>query len=136
MPVEIAVELPDNIDDLVSRYVKLRDTIKAADDAHKKKTEVARAYLEKLNGKLLEKLNEVGGESVKTASGTAYRTTRRSASIADGDVFRSFIIDNGHFDLVDWRANAVAVDDFIKDNGVSPPGINYSETFTVGVRRS
>lgn len=136
MTVEVAVQLPDNIDELVAQYIKLRDKIKEADEAHKKKTELARTYLDKLNGKLLERLNEVGGDSVKTPHGTAYRTARRSATIADGDVFRKYVIDNQMFDLVDWRANAGAVDDFINDNGSQPPGVNYSVAYTVGVRRS
>lgn len=136
MTIHVQVELPDSIDELVSQYIKLRDKIKEADDAHKKKTEQARAYLDLLNGKLLERLNTLGGESVKTAHGTVYRTTRRSASIADGDTFRQYVIDNEGFDLVDWRANANAVDDFIKEHGVQPPGVNFSTAFTVGVRRA
>jgi hypothetical protein len=136
MPVDIQVDLPDNVDELVSRYIKLRDKLKEADEAHKLKTQAARAYLDTLNGKLLERLNEIGGDGIKTPHGTAYRTTRRSASIADGAVFRQYVIDNASFDLVDWRANANAVDDFIKENGSQPPGVNYSVAYTVGVRRS
>ena len=129
-------EPPQNIEELVEQFVKLRDRLKEADDEHKKKTRDAREYLEKLNGKLLERLNEIGGESVKTAAGTVYRTTRRSATIADGEVFRQFIITNEAFDIVDWKANANAVDDFIKSQGCPPPGVNFSTAFTVGVRRS
>jgi hypothetical protein len=130
------IPLPDSIDELVGQMVKLRDKLKEADDAHKAKTAGARSYKEQIEGKLLEKLNEVGGESVKTAHGTVYRTTRRSASIADGDLFRGFVIGNDAYDLVDWRANANAVDDFIKSAGSPPPGVNYSMTYTVGVRRA
>ncbi len=130
------IQLPENIDDLVAQMVKVRDKLKEADDAHKAKTKVARDYKEALEGKLLSKLNEVGGESVKTSSGTVYRTTRRSATIADGDRFRSFVIGQEAFDLVDWKANANAVDDFIKSEGSPPPGVNFSTAFTVGVRRS
>lgn len=136
MPVEALIELPESIDELVSQYVKLRDKIKEADDAHKRKLEPARAHLEKLNAHLLERLNDVGGESVKTAHGTVYRTTRRTASIADGDAFRGYVISKQLFDLVDWRANANAVDDFIKAKGVQPPGVNFTTAYTVGVRRA
>lgn len=136
MTVHVQVQLPENIDDLVNQYIRLRDKLKEAEDAHKEKTKNARAYLELLNGKLLERLNDVGGDSVKTPHGTVYRTTRRSASIADGDTFRQYVIEQEQFDLVDWRANANAVDDFIKENGVQPPGVNFSQAFTVGVRRS
>lgn len=136
MTVHVQVQLPENIDDLVTQYIRLRDKLKEADEAHKEKTKNARAYLDLLNGKLLERLNDVGGDSVKTPHGTVYRTTRRSASIADGDSFRQYVIENEQFDLVDWRANANAVDDFIKENAVAPPGVNFSTAFTVGVRRS
>jgi hypothetical protein len=126
---------PENIEELVAQYVKLRDRLKEADDAHKKKTKDARDYLDRLNGKLLERLNEIGGDSVKTEAGTAYRTTRRSATIADGEVFREFIITNEAFDIVDWRANASAVEDYIRAEGGPPPGVNFTTAFTVGVRR-
>jgi hypothetical protein len=136
MSAEQAVSLPENVDQLVDQYVRLRDKLKEADDAHKKKTAAAREYLVMLNGKLLEQLAAVGGESVKTPHGTAYQSTKRSASIADGDAFREYVINNGEFDLVDWRANANAVDDFIKEHGAVPPGVNFSTMITVGVRRA
>lgn len=132
----IVTNPPDTIDQLVDQYVRLRDKIKEADDAHKAKLKDAREYLEKLNGQLLARLNEVGGESVKTSHGTVYRTTKRTASIADGDVFRQYVIEHEAFDLVDWRANANAVDDHIKTELAPPPGVNFTTTYTVGVRRS
>ena len=130
------MDIPDNIEVLVSRYVQLRDTLKKVDEDHKEKTREAREYREALEAKLLAKLNEVGGESVKTKEGTVYRTTRRSASVADGDAFRKFIIEHELFDLVDWRANAPAVGEYIEEEGAPPPGINFSTAFTVGVRRA
>lgn len=130
------IPLPDTIDELVNQMVRTRDRLKEADDAHKEKTKVARDYKERLEAALLAKLNEVGGESVKTAHGTVYRTTRRSATIADGGTFREFVISNEAFDLVDWKANANACDDFIKNEGTPPPGVNFTTAFTVGVRRA
>lgn len=131
----IHVDIPANIEELVRQYVLLRDKIREAEDAHKAKLKDAKEHLEKLNNTLLERLNALGGESVKTASGTVYRTTKRSASIKDGDTFRRFVIENEAFDLVDWRANATAVDDFIQEQQAPPPGVDFSTTYTVGVRR-
>lgn len=130
-----AVELPENVDQLVDHYVRLRDKLKESDDAHKKKTAAAREHLMLLNNKLLAKLNEVGGDAVKTPHGTAYRTSRNTASIADGDAFREYVLSNEAFDLLDWKANSTAVADFIGENAVPPPGINFSVAYTVGVRR-
>lgn len=134
--MNVHVEIPASIDELVSQYVRLRDKIKEADDAHKAKLKDAKEHLENLNNTLLDRLNQVGGESVKTSSGTVYRTTKRSASIADGDAFRQFVINNEAFDLVDWRANPNAVDDFIKEEKAPPPGVNFATHFVVGVRRA
>lgn len=134
--MSIHVPVPNTVEEIVDQFVRLRDKIKEADDAHKARTKIARDHKDLLEAKLLEKLNEIGGESVKTKNGTVYRTTRRSASIADGDAFRQYVINNGEFDLVDWRANANAVDDYIRSNTVPPPGVNFSTAFTVGVRRA
>ena len=132
----IHVDIPVNIDELVRQYITLRDKIKEAEDAQKARLKDAKEHLEKLNSTLLDRLNQLGGESVKTSSGTVYRTTKRSASITDGDTFRQFVISNEAFDLVDWKANANAVDDFIKTESAPPPGVNFTTTFQVGVRRS
>jgi hypothetical protein len=130
------VSPPDNIDELVDQFIKLRDKLDAADKAHKEKTATAREYRMLLEAKLLERLNDIGGQSVKTEHGTVYRSTKKSATMADGELFRNFVRSMELFDLVDWKANANAVADYIEQNNVPPPGINYSTHFTVGVRRS
>lgn len=127
---------PQEFDALVAQYVKLRDALKAADEAHAAKLKSAKDYLLALNNQLLDRLNQVGGDSIKTEAGTAYRTTRRSATIQDTGAFRTYVIGEEMFDLVDWKANANAVDDFVKSQGVLPPGVNLTTAYTVGVRRS
>lgn len=129
------VQIPEKVDDLVEMYIKLRDRIKQANDAHEERLKAAKELLERLNGTLLTKLNEVGGDGIRTPHGTAYRTERKSATLADPAVFRSFVIDHGQYDLADWKANATAVAAFIEENQSIPPGVNYTTTFTVGVRR-
>lgn len=119
----------------VEQYVRLRDEIKRRDDQHKDEMKPFREMLEKLNGLLLSHLNEVGGESVKTDAGTVYRTPKKAASIADGDAFMRFVIDNQAWDLLDRKANVTAVEGFIEENSAPPPGVNFSITNVVGVRR-
>ena len=127
---------PTTADQLVAQFVAIRDKIKEADDAHKARTKAARDYKDLLEGKLQDLLNLIGGDSVKTPHGTAYRTTRRTATIADGQAFRDYVTANSRYDLLDWKANASSVDDFIKDNQVPPPGINFALALTIGVRRA
>jgi CRISPR/Cas system-associated protein Cas7 (RAMP superfamily) len=120
----------------VAQYVKLRDLIKAKDDEHKKNMLAYKETLEKLNAILLDHLNVVGVNSASTDSGTVYRTEKKSASLADPQAFMTFVIANHAFDLMDRKANTVAVEAFIKENNAPPPGVNFNSTFVAGVRRA
>jgi hypothetical protein len=120
----------------VSQYVALRDLIKAQDDAHKKAMKPAKETLEQLNAVLLAHLNQVGANSAATDNGTVYRTEKKSASLADGKAFMDYVIAAGAWDLLDRKANVTAVEEFIKGNNAPPPGVNFSSTYIVGVRRA
>lgn len=124
-----------SMDGLIGMYVKMRDRIKAQDDEHKEKMKPAKELLEYMNNRLLEKLNEVGGDSIKTGEGTAYRTEKRSASIEDATAFRDFVIANELWEMADWRANVTAVEDFREEHQSLPPGVKFNSVFLVGVRR-
>lgn len=119
----------------VSQYVRLRDLIKEKDDAHKEQMAPYREALNDLNSLLLNQLNNAGADSVGTSAGTVYRTKKESASIADMEAFWGYIEKNDAFDLLDKRANVTAIRDFIEEFKVPPPGINFTTTHVVGVRR-
>ena len=127
---------PATMDALVAQYVKLRDKIKESDDAYKAKMAPAKDYLEKLNGVLLQQLQAAGAESVKTPYGTAYKTTKRSATVADSGEFRGFVIENRAWDMADWKANAPAVEAYLQENQQLPPGVNLTSVVVTGVRRA
>jgi peptide methionine sulfoxide reductase MsrA len=120
----------------VAQYVALRDKIKAQDEAHKIAMKPAKETLEQLNSVLLAHLNGLAVNSASTDSGTVYRTEKKSASLADGKAFMDFVIANAAYDLLDRKANVTAVEEFIKGNNAPPPGVNFSSTYVVGVRRA
>lgn len=137
---------PPNFEKRIEQYVKLRDEIKRLDDEHKSKMKPYRDTLEQLNGVILQGLQATNSDSAATAAGTAYRTTKPSASIADATAFWSFVTTQGYWDLLDKRANITAVKDYIEQQEElaksdptikpgPPPGINYTTKVEVGVRR-
>jgi len=130
------IKLSDNVDVLVNQFVATRDRIAKEDEAHKIRMSKARGLLQALNDHLTTRLRAVGGDSVKTPNGTAYLTTKKTATIADPAAFRAYVLENERYDLVDWKANAPAVNDHIDTETVPPPGVNYSTRVTVGVRRA
>ena len=125
----------ETIDEMVAQYVKMRDGLAAADEAHKAKTAPAREWLMNQNARLLGRLQELGVDSAATPHGTAYRKSKKSATIADPAAFRLYVINAGAWDLADWRANAPACEEFIEKNKAPPPGVNYTLAYDVGVRR-
>jgi hypothetical protein len=124
------------IDLRVDQYIKLRDKIKEIEARHKDELKPYKETLEKLNAVILAHLTQVGGESIRTAAGTAYRTEKKAASLADPQAFMEYVISNEAWDLMDRKANVAAVADFINEYNAPPPGVNFSSTFVVGVRRS
>jgi len=130
------IETPLGVDTLVENYVSLRDQIKGRETEHKEELKPLKELLDNLNGVLLEKLNQVGGNSIATDSGTVYRTEKKSASLADPKAFMDYVLENNAFDLLDRKANVTAVTEFIKENNAPPPGVNFSSTYVVGVRRA
>jgi hypothetical protein len=131
------MERPPTVDisKRVDQYVRLRDLIKTKEDEHKAVLKPYKEMLEKLNSVLLDHLNTINGESVRTDTGTVYRTEKKAASLADPDAFMRYVIGSEAWDLLDRKANVTAVADFIEENNAPPPGVNFSTTFVVGVRR-
>lgn len=121
---------------LVKNYVAIRDRIKELNEAH---DAAMKPYIEvqnALTAKLQEVLETADAQSIKTSEGTVYASTRYSASLADPKAFMDYVIENKQFDLMDRKANATAVRDFVEVKGSPPPGVNLSAIRTIGVRRA
>lgn len=118
----------------IEQYLAVRDKIKMMEDEAKKAIEPFKLIQEQLAGWLQEFMDKTGGDSIKTKAGTAYVSTRYSATLADPDAFMQFVIENKLFDLLDRRANATAVKDYTGEKGAPPPGVNLTALKTIGVR--
>lgn len=121
----------------VAQYVKLRDIKKAKEKAHKAEMERYDTALSLLNKTLLDMLRATKQDSANVRGiGTVYKTTKKSATIADKDAFKRHVIGAEDYDLLDWRCNVTAAEAFITENKTTPPGVNWSTLVEVGVRRT
>ncbi len=124
------------IDKKVEEYILVRDTLRSLDVEIE---ELKKPWLEiknKLEGEIMAFLEETGSSSVRTPLGTCPTTTRYTASLVDAEVFMKYVVDNHKFYLLDRRANATAVKDYVKENNALPPGVNLNAICSVGVRRA
>jgi hypothetical protein len=121
---------------VVSKYVEIRDEIKARNDAHATAMTEITETQNLLTAWLTKHLEAVGAESVRTKAGTVYSSTRYSASLADPQAFMNYVKTTDNFDLLDRKANATAVREHVATQGGLPPGVNLNAIRTVGVRRA
>lgn len=120
------------LEQMIDNYVKIRDAKDNAKKAFTIETERMTAALVKLEGLILGALE--GAESIKTQCGTAYTKSRTSCSVKDREAFYQFALDTDNLGVIDMKANAKAVRE-LNEAGTIVPGVNYSETLVVGVRR-
>jgi phage host-nuclease inhibitor protein Gam len=124
------------LSEAVELYIKMRDKkaeLKAEFDA---KVAPLNEKMDKLEAKLLDVFNQTGMDSVKTESGTAYTTTRVTASVADKDVFMTHVRENDDWGLLEIRASKTAIEQYRSVHDDIPPGISMREERVVNVRRS
>lgn len=130
------VAVAAKVDARVQQYIAIRDKMKELNEAH---DAVMRPFVDlqnSLTGWLQSFLETAGADSIKTANGTCYSTTRFTASLADPKAFMDFVISTKNFDLLDRKANVTACKDHVEQHGALPPGVNMSSIKTVGVRRA
>lgn len=125
-----------NVTELVGKYIKLRDLKAKLDAEHKERVGPITAAMEKAEGALLAMFDQLGMDSAGCDAGTAYRTTKSSATVADMDAFLEFVRDNEAWHFLERRVAKTQVDEYVAQNQDLPPGINYSTVVSINVRRA
>ncbi|QGM46138.1 hypothetical protein [Methylocystis heyeri] len=116
-------------------YIQLRDKKKAFEDKCKESIKPVNDAMDKLESYFLNKLNQSGGESLSFPAATVYKSVKSSASVADAEVFRDYVMLSSNLDLLDIKANVTAVEDHIGKYQEPPPGVNFKQYDRVGFRR-
>lgn len=130
------VEPVVKLDDIVARYVALRDKkaqLKAKYDADV--AEIERG-LERCEAYFLQRMQEQGLEALPTSAGTAYKSVQRSFKVADWDSFLPFVREHGLWTMLEKRAAKSAVEEYVTAHNDLPPGLDSHAKVVVNVRRS
>lgn len=122
--------------EIIEKYIELRDKKSDLSAAYKKKVAGLDAALDQLEAILLEKLNEIGMDSAKGSTGTVYKSKRTSATVADWDYVLDYIQKNELWNMLEKRVSKQAVEQYVEEHGNLPPGINWREELVVNIRRS
>lgn len=130
-------------DELIKRFLDLRDHL---DEQGKRFQEWAKPFreeMEAIQSELHAKLLELGGDkpALKTASGTAFTTTKKNPRIENRDIYLDWILDNwdnGGNAMLQLREPKVdeVVGYMDQHDGQLPPGVKLEPFTTVSIRRT
>jgi len=133
---EVAEAPAPTLDQVVLKYIALRDKKAEHKKAYDAKIEAIDAGLEKLEAFIKASLEQLGVESVRTSAGTAYQSTRTSATAADWPMVLEWIRANEHWDMLEKRVNKSFVESYRNEFEDLPPGVNWREERVINIRRS
>lgn len=125
-----------SITEVVAKYIRARDLKAKLEAEHKQHIAPIVAAMDKMEGALLALFNAQGMDSAGCEAGTAYRTTKTSATVGDMDAFLDFVKTNDAWHFLERRVAKTQVDEYVAANNELPPGINYSSIAAVNVRRA
>jgi hypothetical protein len=120
--------------ELMQRLLLVREAVSAVTARHREELAPLIAAREETENALLALLDEVGDNIKIRGIGTAYRRLDTSATISDGQAFREYVIRNKEWSLTEWRANKTAVREYVMTHKTVPPGVNYTQSWAVGLR--
>tara|TARA_Y100000296_G_scaffold44831_1_gene51415 strand:+ start:1878 stop:2279 length:402 start_codon:yes stop_codon:yes gene_type:complete len=91
---------------------------------------------EKIEVEFLKRFNKRGIDNVSARGiGTAYRSVRASAKVADWDSLLDFIKKESAWEMLERRVSKVAVEQFKAETDDLPPGVDWGETQVINFRR-
>jgi len=121
---------------LVKLFIALRDR-RARRKADYQLDDVGdREKQEKIEVEFLKRFNKRGIDNVSARGiGTAYRSVRASAKVADWDSLLEFIKKESAWEMLERRVSKVAVEQFKAETDDLPPGVDWGETQVINFRR-
>lgn len=121
---------------LLKAFIALRDRRAERKAAYTQDDAGDKDKQDKIEVEFLKRFNDRGIDNVSSKGvGTAYRSIRSSASVADKSAFMEHIKEHDAWELLEVRANKSSVVQFRDEHEDLPPGVNWSETQVINFRR-
>ena len=129
-----AGEIP--IGDVVARANEIRRRLDAEEEAFKERMKKPKTYLAALANLIHEYLNAQNIQNITGSDGSlAFRHRKESVSVADWDVAWADMVATQRWHFLNHAVNKTEVVAYVKENGVPPPGVNYTVTEEIQFRQ-
>ena len=122
--------------ELIAEFIRLRDQLSEKKAEFKQVEDQIKTRQAQIQGELSQVMSQLGVDSLKTPSGTAYLTEKVSVLTSDKEKFLEYVQKNEAWELLDIRGSKTAIQEFTLENNDVPPGIELSRFQDVGIRRA
>lgn len=123
--------------DLLKIFMGLRDRRAQRKAAFTEEDAGDKAKQERIENEFLRRFNDREIDNVSARGvGTAYRSVRSSATVADWEALLNFITTEEAWEMLERRVNKTAVEQYKEVHEDLPPGVNWGEVITVNFRRN
>jgi len=131
------METDVSLEKLTRVYIKMRE--KKAEISQELEAKIAELddSMKKVKTAILDHMKELGAESLRTDSGSIYRTVRTTYSTNDWDSMNKFILEHSVPELLEKRIHQTNMKVFLEEHpDVLPPGLNANMEYSVTIKRS
>lgn len=130
-------EVAPTDEDLIGRYIMLRNKVSVMNEAHEKTVKPYTEAMEVVANVIHARLNERGSDSTKTPAGTAYKSTTDRFSLKDRDALVAYVQESGNLSMFTNAVSKEAVEEYMAEHdGQLPPGVEKNSFTKVNVRKS
>lgn len=130
--------------ELIDAWRSLNLDVKRREDEFKASIEEDKLALTNLEGWIRDEMTHAGIRSVKITgkdvpdylAGTAYLSTKVSSKVEDTQAFFDFVLKTGRTELLFARAADKAVQEYVEEEKVPPPGVTVHTADRLNFRKS
>jgi|TARA_R110000803_G_C11902211_1_gene312245 hypothetical protein len=127
---------PLDVAKMVRVYQKIRSKRSELSANFKEEDKALSEKLDAVKAALLKYCDEQGVESVRTAEGLFYRSTKTRYWTSDWESMHKFILEEGVPELLDKRVNQTNMRQYLEENpDAVPMGLNVDSEYTLSVRK-
>lgn len=120
---------------LVAKYIDLRDQAGVIAARHKEELEGVKANLATLENYFKEDMHASNASSLKYKTGTVIRSLKSTYRAVDRSAFFDWVRETGNISLLDGRLLQSAVKEWTEENKTTPPGVFAESEFSITFRR-
>lgn len=123
-------------DVMCDKAVQLRDKVAEIKKRHAVELSKYNLAIDTLEGWMMGFLNDSGANSMKTESGTFFKTMRTSVVCNDWPATLEFIQQNEAWDLLEARVSKTAATAIVEETKAPIPGVAFNQEAILNVRRA